>query len=300
MTMENTSNVNTVNIPLSDYNILKSNLDATRDLLSKATTELNIERSKKTNNKIVVVEKFPTDRYGNIVGEKKECLSLDIDDPTTSSKILDIISKVETAELQQKVLDKENEVKQLKSSLEDAQELNKNIEKFYLHRTRDDEDRNKEVLRKLKKGYEESIDELEEDKQTLAKALANLKKDKTEEQIELARQEELLELQKKVSSLSDYQWKIEREKNPFKLWKFIRNKMNAEHWVSDNSWYNGMSTRVYTAVERVENFIRLIANVGKLPEKKTSCNKSDPDVHRVSASNQPTYVTNNYYSNEDY
>jgi DNA repair exonuclease SbcCD ATPase subunit len=292
--MESTNNINTVNTSLSSCNDLKSNLEITRDLLTKATTELNVLRANQKDNKVVLVQQIERDRYGN--DTSKQMLKLDIEDPNTSSAILDIISKVKTSELQQKVTEGEDKIKQLKSQLESAQEEQKNLEKFYLHRTRDDEDRKKEEIRKLRKGYEESIDSLEEDKKTLAKALTDLKKDKLQEQIELAREQELTDLREKLDALEEFQSLVVNEKNPFKLRNFIANKLNADRFAINHPWFNKMRSNINSAVDRVESFTRMIANVGKLPEKST-CKSASNGCY---SSNQPVYVTNNYYSDSEY
>jgi dGTP triphosphohydrolase len=294
--MENNT-VNSVNISLSEYNALNS----TRDLLAKALTEVETIRKEQTpkENKIVVLEK----KEGNpFTGGYKTVskLELDIEDPKTASVILDTISKVETAELSTKIVEKETEIKKLMSEVEEIKDTLQNERRESIRYTRDTASDIETKIHKLKKGYEDSINELNEDKDTLAKALSDLKKNKTQEQIELAHQEELAQLNEKVDSLSEFQSNIINETNPWKLRTFLNSYKNAQNFKAFNPWIDKLYTRTRSAVEKVENFVQLLKNVGRIEKKEIVVQPSNICNSIFYGTPQPTYVTNNYYNDEDY
>lgn len=265
-TMENTNTVNSVNISLSEYNVMKANFEATRDLLTKATTELNVLRNQKTDNKLIVVEKKTSDGWGG--SKVTERLELDVKDPKVSEVLLDVISKVETAELSSKIEEKEAEIKRLKSQLEDNNLSFESMARNYRKNVEDKDDAYEKKLRKLKKESEEAILKLEEDKETLQKALKDLKVNKTQEQLELAREEELSQLKDQINSLNEFKDKVvEFENNPLKFRNFLKLYRAARQFRSERPWINNIWTNTVNAVERVEAFTRLLKNVGKVENK---------------------------------
>jgi hypothetical protein len=271
--MENTNTVNSVNIDLSQYNVMQSNLDSTRDLLAKTTAELNVLRNQEPQNKLIVVEEKVYDpKYGGNKLQKK--LIIDVNSPQASEKLLDVISKVETSELTQKIAEKDVEIETVKHKLEnfidvlEAERRNNKRDRIAITTDYDDK------IRKIKKANEEVVLELTEDKETLTKALSNLKKDKTAEQVELAHVEELKDMEEKVNALSEFKTQvIINASNPLKLRKFINNFNNAKDFNTDNSWFNKLYNYAYTASDRIEAFVRMIKNVGKIErsEEKVSC-----------------------------
>ena len=265
--MENTNNLNTVTIPLSDYNVMKSNLETSRDLLSKTMAEANILRTKELqqkSNSIIVLER----RDGYKVTEK---LELDINDPIASAKVLDIISKVDTAELSKAIEDKESQIKSLKFTVSDLNYQLQNGDKDHTRTMDSILDSKVEEIRKLKKGYETTINELNDDKDLLVQSLADLKVDKTKEQLELAHAQELQDLNEKLNALNLFKSRINGTTNPFKLWNLIKRMEDADHFVTEYPWYNKLKARTNDAVETLRSFAEIIGLVGKLPEKK--CDK---------------------------
>jgi hypothetical protein len=272
--MENNNTVNTLNtvtIPLSDYNSLKNEVENAKQLAIRWQEQTRqAERVQEDKNKIIVIQKqVPDLNYGGM--RTVETLKLDIDNPEASTKILDIISKVDTAELSKKIEEKENEVKILKVKYQETLDVLENTERMFKHSARRDEDAKKEEIRKLKKGYEDSILDLEIDKETLVKALADLKKDKTQVQIELARQEEIDDLKSKVLALQSFRDKTNSIKNPWKLRRFLQAVIDSNNWVHANAWASGLYSKTISAVDRIESFTRMLKEVGKVektPDKK--------------------------------
>lgn len=286
--MENTQPVNNVNISLSEYNVMKANADAARDLLTKATTELNILRQKQTDNKIVVIEKRVGDNYGQKTVEK---LELDIKDPEVSKVILDAMSKVDNSELTEKISKLEDTIKGLKSNLEERQLQYEVAERQFRSQKGKDSDAHKEEIRRLKKGYEDSLLDLEIDKETLQKALKDLKVNKTQEQLELAREEELTQLRGKLDALESFKDQIyEFESKPWKLGSFLKLFRAARKFRDERPWIHNLYSNTVNAVERVESFARLITNVGKT-EGKSNCCKQSTKPSSVAYWNGYQYVT---------
>ena len=265
--MENTQPVNNVNISLSEYNVIKANADAARDLLAKATTELNILRQKQTDNKLIVIEKRVNDGYNTPKTVQK--LELDIKDPEVSKVILDAMSQVDNSELTKKIETLEEKLKVLKSDYEENQLALEIQYREYRSNQRKSSDEHKEEIRRLKKGYEDALLDLEIDKETLQKALKDLKVNKTQEQLELAREEELVQLRDKISALSSFKDKVfELKHNQFKFRNFINLYKAARQFGEERPWINNIWSNSVNAAERVYAFTRLIKNVGKLEDKK--------------------------------
>jgi hypothetical protein len=268
--MENTNNLNSVNLSLSEYNMLNQSLAVTRDSLAKVTAELGILRSKEEDKVIIVEKRFFDPNYGGQTTVEK--LQLDINDPATSAKLLEVISKVDTSELSQTIKKKEDEIKSLKTKLNDALDTLEGAERSFKSSNRTEADLNKEVIRKLKKGYEDTILDLEIDKDTLVKALADLKKDKTQQQIELARTGEIEELNAKINALETFKSGVnEHIDSLWKLRTFLKSVQNANQFVTNNSWFNTLRTRTHSAIERVREFTNMLKEVGELPEKSEKC-----------------------------
>jgi hypothetical protein len=278
--MENTNNLNSVNLSLSEYNMLNQSLAVTRDSLAKVTAELGILRSKEEDKVIIVEKRLIDPHYGGQTTVEK--LQLDINDPATSAKLLEVISKVDTSELSQTIKKKEDEIKSLKTKLNDALDTLEGAERSFKSSNRTEADLNKEVIRKLKKGYEDTILDLEIDKDTLVKALADLKKDKTQQQIELARTGEIEELNAKINALETFKSGVnEHIDSLWKLRTFLKSVQNANQFVTNNSWFNTLRTRTHSAIERVREFTNMLKEVGKLPEKSEKCTCIDNDVQYI-------------------
>jgi hypothetical protein len=262
--MENINTVNSVNISLSEYNITKSNLDIARDLLQKAQVEINILREQEPKNKVIVTERRVVDpRYG--CEKTVEKLSFNIDDPSASNKLLEVISKVETSELSTKLEDKSREIINLKDHIANLNETIATTDRANRSQLRNVTDENSDKIRKLKKNYDDQILTLVEDKETLSKALEDLKVDKTQEQLELAHVEELSELNEKITALEDFKSEVTSvASNPWKLKSFLSSFQNTSNFIKDRPWLNKMSQRVHDAVERVELFAETIKSIGKL------------------------------------
>ena len=265
--MENTQPVNNVNISLSEYNVIKANADAARDLLAKATTELNILRQKQTDNKLIVIEKRVNDGYNTPKTVQK--LELDIKDPEVSKVILDAMSQVDNSELTKKIETLEEKLKVLKSDYEENQLALEIQYREYRSNQRKSSDEHKEEIRRLKKGYEDALLDLEIDKETLQKALKDLKVNKTQEQLELAREEEIAQLTDKLNALEQFKDQVyEKQSKPWKLVSFLKLFRDARHFREERSWIHNIWSNSITAAERVEAFTRLIKNVGKTEDKK--------------------------------
>jgi hypothetical protein len=264
--MEHTE-INSVNESLLNYNITQSHLATTRDLLAKAHAELDILRSQE-KSKVVVFEKRVSDPnyYGNY--KTISTLELDVNDPVVSSTLLETMTKVKTDELTDQITKLENTIKQLTVVIDQSRDLIESERKNNGKRVREVEEGKQEAIRKLKKGYEETILELEIDKETLAKSLSDLKKDKTQIQIEVARQEEIQQLEDKASALQNFKAKVEElENNPIKLRKFLKSVQAVANAKVDYPWIDKMWSRIYSATNTVDNFIHMLKSVGKLPEK---------------------------------
>ena len=174
----NTIPVNSVNISLSEYNVVKSNLDITRDLLSKATAELDILRNQEAKNKLIVVERQERDqRYGGV--KTIESLTFNVSDPEASNKILDVISKVETSELTKKIEEKEQLLKDLKSQIDEKDDYVTTLKNSNRRNMQRLEEEQEIKLHKISRKSEQQILELTEQKEDLIKSLSDLKKDKT-------------------------------------------------------------------------------------------------------------------------
>ena len=264
--MEN--NVNTVNVSLSDYNLMKSNYDAAKELLTKSTEHIILLEKQQKENKVITLEKKVWDsNYGYKTVQE---LKLDIQDPKVSEKILEVISEVDTGQLSNTIEEKENEIKLLRTKLEDTRDVLDTTERSFKNSRRHDEDAHEKRIYELRKGYEDTILDLEIAQEKLQKDLANLKKDKTEQQLEVARQEELTELNAKLTALQDYQNEV-RNLSFFGFKKFDKNWRIAKNWLADRPWANKIWSNVYSAVDRIQAFARVISEVGKLPEKKLEC-----------------------------
>jgi hypothetical protein len=261
-TMENTIPVNSVSISLSEYNALNS----TRDLLTKTLAELEIARKEKEENKIITIEKKEYDpNRGSYKTITK--LELDIENPKVSEVILDTISKCETAELEDKLKTQKAETESWKDSLDNER---RNSDR----KLADIRDSHSKELRKLRKAWEEEVEELSDDKDALVKSLADLKKDKTQAQIELARQEEISDLQDKINAMESFQDKVNlNANNPFKLKSFLNNFKNANDFRTDHPWFNKLYARTYSAIDKVEKFAELLKTVGKVDKKQISYNE---------------------------
>lgn len=271
--MENTNTVNNVNISLSDYNTLKSNFDASRDLLTKATTELSVLRNQKTDNKLLIIERRQSDNWGGT--RIVENLELNIKDPEVSKTLLDVISKVETSELSKKIEDKEEELKRLKSDFEETRLQYEVAERAQRRELKAIEDSNRDLTRKLKKGYEETILELEIDKETLQKALKDLKVNKTQEQLEVAREEELSALKNEISALNSFKSEVDcytdgTLKGMLKARKFVNDFNNARKFRTDRPWVRNLWANTMTALERVQSFANVMKSVGKIEKPAVS------------------------------
>jgi hypothetical protein len=273
--MENTNNtnVNVVSIPLSDYNVLNINLSNTRDLLAKTTTELEVLKNQNTtdtSNKIIVYEKQKQDRWGKDMGVS-ERLVLDVEDATVSAKLLDVISKVETSELSQQIKDKNDEIKTLKTVIDTNQESLDRLERANRNSFRSLEETTADKIRKLKKSHDEKIEELETDKETISKALADLKKDKTQQQIEFARQEEITQLNDKLDALNNFKSTIDSLKgDPKGIKRFLEGVQASEKARIEWPWIDKMWKNIYAATNAVDNFVRMIKEVGNT-KKECDC-----------------------------
>ena len=262
--------VNTVNQSLLNFQITQHQLDTARDLLSKALAENSILSQQKTENKLIILEDKKRDPYSNQYVTKSK-LELDIKDPEVSKVILDAIAKVDTSELSATIEEKEHTIKDLAKQVEEYNDL--------LAKERSNSNKNRianeesfaEKTRKLKKQYEDSILDLEIDKETLAKALADLKKDKTQQQIELARQEEIDALTEKLDALEAFNQKVKSEKNPWKLKKLVDNVKSLEEFRTEYPWSSKFRTKVYNAVDRVEAFVEMLKSIGKPVDKIEPC-----------------------------
>lgn len=260
---QNTIPVNTANISLSDYNVTKANLDTTRDLLSKALAKLEVLENEEPKNKLVVVERKQYDeRYGGTKTVEK--LTFDVQDPVASGKLLEVISKVETSELSNQIDEQKSEIRTLKNQIDEYQLNIDRLSTSTRRNIRDLEERQEDKVHKIERAHTELVRDLTEDKADLVKALSDLKKDKTQQQVELARQEELDELNEKINMLETFKSNVENvSNNPFKLKSFLNSVSNAARFINYNQWMNKLKNRTYSAMERVEAFAIAIKNVGK-------------------------------------
>jgi hypothetical protein len=284
--MENTNNINSVNQSLLSYDISQNQLASARDLLAKYETELEILREQK-DNRIVIVEKKQYNPSRNTYDTVSE-MKLNVEDPNVSSTLLEIVGKVKTDELTNEIKQKEDNIKTLTAEAERWRDLIDAERKSNGKRIREVEEGKSEAIRKLKKGYEETILELEIDKETLAKSLSDLKKDKTQQHIELARQEEIDQLNDKANALQNFKVKVEElENNPIKLRKFLKSVQAVADTSVTYPWLDKMWARVYSATETVSNFVTLIKSVGRLPEKSVPTPTSTTNYPVWMYGNQP-------------
>lgn len=259
-TMENNT-INTVNLPLSDYNLLKSNLETTKDLLNKATTTINVLEKQQKENKIVILER---QRYDSDYGTRVEStIKYDISKPEVAEELLNVISKVDNSELVTQLRTKEEALKNAVAKLKETQETYESIMRNNDFENRKKRDEQKEELRKLKKGYEEAILELEIDKETLVKALADLKKDKTAEQIELARQQEIADLKAEISDLTHLKESL-LGGTLKDAYAFRKSFWNAQRFIASHSWLKGINRVTNSAIDKVDSFVSLMKSVGKV------------------------------------
>jgi len=260
--MENNNNINTVTVSISDYNLLKSNLEDTKDLLRKTQAELQTKK----DNKILIVQKNGYDGYGYTKTDK---LSFDISDPDVSEKILEIISKIDNEELKNVITDKTKRIDELKADLQDANSSNdrlaRSISELKLNHKKDIEkvvklyefetstlrfDQNKE-LRSQKEKY-----------QKIEKDLNDLKEDKLQAQIELARELEISDLKDQIKVLNSYKDEIESiSGNPFKVSKFVKRVRIAAKMLANNKWLDKLYTNTNNAVQRVESFKKMLDSI---------------------------------------
>jgi hypothetical protein len=265
--MENT--MNTVNISLSEYNSLNSKLSNTQALLDQTKANLNLLQSQEKTNKVIVLEKREWDNCGGT--KVKSSVTLDIKDPEVSKEILKVIEEVETSELSKTIEDQKAKIKNLTNSVEDLRDVLESTERSFRASTRSADESKETQIRKLKKGYEDAILDLEIEKETLVKSLADLKVNKTKEQLEVVRQQEILDLKDKNAALQEYKEKSEYL-GFFKFKQFVANARNAQRFLSENGWINKLWKSTSNAMNELDTYVRLLTQVGKLPEKKQEIN----------------------------
>jgi hypothetical protein len=277
--MENT--INTVNISLSEYNNLNKSLQEKTELLAQTRANLNLLQTQEKENQIIVVETRERDSWTGST-RVKSSLTLDINDPLVSTKLLDIISKVDNSELVNQVQRKEDDLKQAQNVITqlgvNAQEKNlreiENESKLR-HAKRIEAEAKADEIRKLKKEYEDQILDLKVDKETLQKALKELKLNKTSEQLELARQEELADMRDKINALEKFKISVDLLQNkPIKLRTFISNSKLAYSFSAARPWLNNLWRNTGNALEKSEAFAKVMNSIGVLPKKDKNCCKN--------------------------
>lgn len=267
--------INTVNINLSEYTELNNKLNDRENQLSSVKAELALLKSQEKTNKIIVVDEREYDPY---TGGQKTVSKLDINvqDPEVSNVILDIISKVDNSELTTKIKEKEAiidnleyTIKTFRKQVENSADRYRELEKLHKLELSDFNETRTKELRKVKKGYEETIETLEENVSKLQKDLKLLKTDKTEAQLEIARQQEMADLRDKINTLEDFKTSVlDVKDNPFKLREFIKGFELARKFRESRRWINNIYSNTITALENIQAYKKVMDSIGVIQTKE--------------------------------